>query len=200
MKSLNKIIFIVAIAACSLLIGIFWGGKLVSPSVKVEENSSIVVEKIEKVAKLITVEAHLSEIYSHKDYYNYDWSFLRKKAMLRVNAKVSAGYDIKKMNVTVDGKQKKIFIGPIPAVEILSIDHTLDYFDIEEGVFNAFTPEDYNKINANAKEYIKKIASNSDVIKKASEQQNSMTEMMQAMATSMGYELIIKRADVNKIQ
>jgi Protein of unknown function (DUF4230) len=142
----------------------------------------------------------LSEIYSYKDYYNYDWSFLRKKALLRINAKVSAGYDIKKLNVKVDGKQKKIFIGPIPPIEILSIDHTLDYFDVEEGIFNGFTPEDYNHINANAKEFIKKVASNNEVLKQASAQQNTMIEMMQALAISMGYQLEVVKNEGNKIQ
>ena len=79
-----------------------------------------------------------------------------KKALLRVNAKVSAGYDLKKLNIKVDSKTKTIHIGPMPQVEILAVDHSLDYFNIEEGVFNSFTPQDYNKINANAKDYIKK--------------------------------------------
>lgn len=200
MKFINNIIIYIAVAAVCLLVGIYWGGHLFTPSIKQEENSSIVVEKIEKVAKLITVEAHLSEIYSYKDYYNYDWSFLRKKALLRVNAKVSAGYDIKKLNVKVDGKQKKIFIGPIPPIEILSIDHTLDYFDVEEGIFNGFTPEDYNHINNNAKEFIKKVASNNEVLKQASAQQNTMIEMMQALAISMGYQLEVVTSEVNKIK
>lgn len=200
MKFINNIIIYIAVAAVCLLVGIYWGGHLFTPSIKQEENSSIVVEKIEKVAKLITVEAHLSEIYSYKDYYNYDWSFLRKKALLRVNAKVSAGYDIKKLNVKVDGKQKKIFIGPIPPIEILSIDHTLDYFDVEEGIFNGFTPEDYNHINSNAKEFIKKVASNNEMLKQASAQQNTMIEMMQALAISMGYQLEVVNSEVNKIK
>ncbi len=200
MNFINKIVLYIAVAAIALLIGIYWGGKLWTPSIKQEENSSIVVEKIEKVAKLITVEAHLSEIYSYKDYYNYDWSFLRKKALLRVNAKVSAGYDIKKLNVKVDGKLKKIFIGPIPPIEILSIDHTLDYFDVEEGMFNSFKPEDYNQINSKAKEFIKKVASNNEVLKEASTQQNTMIEMMQALAARMGYQLEVVKNEVNKIQ
>ncbi len=197
MSLLNKLIMYVAVAAVCLLIGIYWGGKLMSPSIKVEEKSSIVVEKIEKVAKLITVEAHLSEIYKHKDYMAYDFSFLSKSALIRVNAKVSAGYDLKKLNINVDSKTKKIFIGPLPSVEILSIDHTLDYFNVEEGIFNSFSPEDYNKINAKAKDYIKAIASNKDFLKQANDQQNSMVEMMQAVATSMGYELVVKTTNAN---
>ena len=191
MLSINKILLFILALTLALILGIYWGNRMKMTN-HTEENTNIVVEKIEKVAKLVTIESHLSEIYSYKDYYTYDWSFLRKKALLRVNAKVSAGYDLKKLNIKVDGSTKKITIGPLPQIEILSIDHSLDYFDIDEGVFNSFTPEDYNKINNNAKEYIRKIASNSDVIKKASEQESTMIEMIEAMAISMGYQLEIK--------
>lgn len=191
MNSITKLLFYIALVAVCILIGIYWGGKMSFGKKEVVENTSVVVERIEKVAKLITIEAYMSELYSHKDYYSYDWSFLRKKAIIRVNAKVSAGYDIKKLNVNVDSKNKKITLGPIPPVEILSIDHTLDYYDVEEGIFNSFTPEDYNQINAKAKDYIKKLASQHEVIKQASEQENSMIEMMRTMAIGMGYELDI---------
>ncbi|MBK8701634.1 MAG: DUF4230 domain-containing protein [Saprospiraceae bacterium] len=186
-----KTIFIIALAAVCVIAGLYWGSSLSFGKPKVEENSSIVVEKIEKVAKLITIESHLSEIYTYKDYYNYDWSFLRKKALVRVNAKVSAGYDLKKLNIRVDGKARQIFIGPLPPVEILSVDHSLDYFDIEEGVFNSFTAEDYNHINKNAKDYVRRIAGNSEVLKQAAEQENTMIDLMQTLASGMGYTLSV---------
>jgi hypothetical protein len=199
MNTITKILFLVGIISVCILIGIYWGSNLGIGKKHEEINSSLVVERIEKVAKLITVEAYMSELYSHKDYYTYDWSFLRKKAIIRVNAKVSAGYDIKKMNITLDSKTKKITIGPIPPVEILSIDHTLDYFDVEEGIFNSFEPQDYNKINAKAKDYIRNLASNHDIIKKASEQENAMIDMMKTMANGMGYELEIV-SSTNKLK
>jgi hypothetical protein len=186
---IKKILMYVGIIAICLAIGIYVGKSLFVPKINVEENTNVVVEKIEKVAKLITVQTTLSEIYNYKDYYDYDFSFLRKKILLRVNAKVSAGYDLKKMNIKVDSKLKTIFIGPLPKVEILSVDHSLDYFNIEEGLFNSFTEGDYNKINANAKEYITKVANNSEILKKTAEQQTTMTELMEAMAFSMGYKL-----------
>ena len=191
MRLLIKVLLILLLLAGGIIAGLYWGSNIGTP--KVEENSNVVIEKIEKVAKLITVETHLSEIYTYKDYYNYDWSWLRKKALLRVNAKVSAGYDLKKLNIRVDSKTKTIRIGPLPGVEILSVDHSLDYFNIEEGVFNSFAPEDYNKINANAKEYIKKIAGRDEVLQQAAAQENTMIEMMTTMARGMGYELVVEK-------
>ncbi len=191
MRWIVKLLLVLLLIAGGLIAGLYWGSQVGTP--KTEENTSVVVEKIEKVAKLITVETHLSEIYSYKDYYNYDWSWLRKKALLRVNAKVSAGYDLKKLNIKVDSKTKTIHIGPMPAVEILAVDHSLDYFNIEEGVFNSFTPQDYNKINANAKDYIKKIAGQNEVLQQAAAQENTMIEMMATMARGMGYTLVVEK-------
>lgn len=198
MRTIVKLLIVVLIAAIAVIAGVYWGSTLGQP--KTEENVSVVVEKIEKVAKLITIETHLSEIYTYKDYYNYDWSWLRKKALLRVNAKVSAGYDLKKLNIRADSKTKTITIGPLPKVEILSVDHSLDYFDVEEGVFNSFAPEDYNKINANAKAYITKVASNNEVLKEAALQENAMIDMMKAMAQSMGYTLVVQEAKPTPLQ
>jgi hypothetical protein len=195
---IQKVLSYVGIVFLAILIGMWLGKKFFVPDVKVEENSNVVIEKIEKVAKLITVEAHLSEIYNYKDYYDYDFSFLRKKILLRINAKVSAGYDLKKMNIKVDPKERVIKVGPTPPPQILSVDHTVDYFNIEEGLFNSFTPEDYTKINAKAKDYITKVASNNEVLKTAKLQENTMIEMMTAMAKSMGYRLDIIDATIVK--
>jgi hypothetical protein len=195
---IQKVLSYLGIVFLAILIGMWLGKKFFVPDVKVEENSNVVIEKIEKVAKLITVEAHLSEIYNYKDYYDYDFSFLRKKILLRINAKVSAGYDLKKMNIKVDPKERVIKVGPIPPPQILSVDHTVDYFNIEEGLFNSFTPEDYTKINAKAKDYITKVASNNEVLKTAKLQENTMIEMMTAMAKSMGYRLDIIDATIVK--
>ncbi len=198
MRLLIRLLLVLLLLAAGIIAGLYWGTLVSAP--KAEENTSVVVEKIEKVAKLITVETHLSEIYSYKDYYNYDWSRLRKKALLRVNAKVSAGYDLKKLNIKVDNKTKTIHIGPLPKVEILSVDHSLDYFNIEEGVFNSFSPQDYNKINANAKEYIKKIAGQNEVLQQAAAQENTMVEMMATMAKGMGYTLVVESGAPTAIQ
>ncbi len=198
MRLLIRLLLVLLLLAAGIIAGLYWGTLVSAP--KAEENTSVVVEKIEKVAKLITVETHLSEIYSYKDYYNYDWSWLRKKALLRVNAKVSAGYDLKKLNIKVDNKTKTIHIGPLPKVEILSVDHSLDYFNIEEGVFNSFSPQDYNKINANAKEYIKKIAGQNEVLQQAAAQENTMVEMMATMAKGMGYTLVVESGAPTAIQ
>ena len=72
------------------------------------QTATTLIEQIKKVAKLATVEGHFSEIYNYKDYYGYDWSIFRKKALIRVQAKVSAGYDLTLIEVEANPADKQI--------------------------------------------------------------------------------------------
>lgn len=152
----------------------------------------VLLERIKQVAKLVTVEGYFSEIYDYKDYYGYDLSLFRKKALIRVKAKVSVGYDLEKMKVTSDPTTQTIRLSGIPAAEILSIEHDLDYYDVQEGFFNEFSTEDYDKLNASAKEFIRKKALESDLVKTATTQRNSLLETMRFMTESMGWKLEVE--------
>jgi Protein of unknown function (DUF4230) len=93
------------------------GGKIVT------EDSKILLEKIQKVCKLVTVEGTFSDIYSYQDYQYYDVSPFRKKALIVVNAKVLVGLDLSKAKFKTDEATKTLTISQIPAAEIMSIDH-----------------------------------------------------------------------------
>lgn len=188
------ILAVVGLMALSIIIGWVWGKRSQFFENQQHVSASVVVEKMEKVLKLVTVEATLSEIYNYKDFYSYDISPLRKKAMVRITAKVAAGYDFDKIQITVDSTAGKVIIANMPKAELLSVDHNLDYYDIEQGFFNSFTPEDYNHINANAKDYIKKIALESNILDKATEQKKEMIDLWKTVLTGMGYKLEILEA------
>ena len=159
---------------------------------QVETSSEAILERIEKVSKLITVEGYFSEIYDYKDYYWYDLSPFRKKALIRVKAKVSMGIDLEKMNIYTDSDNKTIRISNIPEVEILSIDHETDYYDISEGTFNSFSEKDYNELQKNAKEYIQHIALKSDLIQNAQEQREDVLELLRFYTESVGWQLVFE--------
>ena len=113
--------------------------------------------------------------------------------MIRVKAKVSIGYDLEKMVMEAQPEKQQIIISQLPEPNIISIDHDLDYYDITEGTFNAFTKEDYNKLNANAKEFIMQKAMESDLLATAKKQGNQALEMMAFMVKNSGWELIYKK-------
>jgi hypothetical protein len=156
----------------------------------VEKDASVLLEKIETVAKLVTVEGHFSELYNHKEYWRYDWPIFRKKAILRVQAKVSVGYDLSNMAVDIDQETKLVTISNIPdKPEIISIDHDLDYYDIRQGTFNSFTEADYNDLMDDAKGLIRQKALESSLMQSAEEQGIELIELIRFLVESAGYEV-----------
>lgn len=162
---------------------------------QVAEDATVLIEKIQSVTKLVTIEGFFSEIYDYQDYYGYDLTMFRKKALIRVKAKVSVGYDLEKIKITSLPESKTIIMSELPPPELLSLEHDLDYYDIQEGMFNSFTKDDYNKLNANAKEFIRQKAQESKLFDQAQLQKNKLFEMIQLLVESAGWQLKIQDAD-----
>lgn len=190
MKNLK---YILIILLALVLIGMAWyaGFKYSWINKKEETSVSVVLDKIQKVFKLVTVEGHLSEIYDYKDYYNWDVSFFRKKALVRVNARVMAGFDFEKVKLTVDEESKTIIIDNFPEAEILSMEHDLDYYDISQGSFNTFSSQDYNQINKNVKEFARAKAIDSKLLESAEAQKEEILDMLSTIIQATGWKVEI---------
>lgn len=160
--------------------------------IKVKEQSQVLLEKIKKVYKVVTVEGHFSEVYDYEDYWGYDYSPFRKKALVRVKAKVLAGYDLDNFTIQSFPDEKRMVISELPEPAILAIEHDLDYYDLTQGTFNAFTTDDYNKINTKAKQYIEEKAKESDLVESAEKQGNQALEMIKFMLEQAGWTLEVK--------
>ncbi|MFZ4426234.1 MAG: DUF4230 domain-containing protein [Saprospiraceae bacterium] len=156
--------------------------------VKTEEDAAVLLEKIQTVSKLVTVEGYFTELYNYKDFYAYDWWIFRKKALMRVKARVSAGYDLSRLAFDARPDENLFIIRNIPDTpSIISIEHDLDYYDISEGTFNSFSEKDYNKMNQNAKSFIVEKARQSDLLPRAREQGIKILDMIRFMAESAGW-------------
>lgn len=156
------------------------------------EDSSVLLEKIQAVTKLITVEGQFSEVYNYSEYQGYFSMFWDKKVLVRVRATVSAGYDLNHLNLEADPQTKVVRMSALPEPQILSIDHSLDYYDISEGLFASFTPEDYNRINQRAKDLIRDQALKSSLMPAARDQAAKMLDLIRFMVESAGWRLDIR--------
>lgn len=155
-------------------------------------DSTIVVEKIQKVMKLVTVEGNYSELMSYKDFDYVDFPGFRKDAILRVNAKVSVGYNLENMKITTDDKTKTITIQQMPKPEILSIDSDIKFENISTGLFTSFNEAELTKLNALGKDKIRQKALSTDLLNKAEEQRKDMFDLLFYMAEQNGYKIIIE--------
>lgn len=187
----NKIIGVAALILMFAL-GIFSAKKYYELGEPVsKENSQVLLERIKTVAKLVTVEGYFSEVYTHEDYYNFDLSPFRKKALLRVKAKVSVGYDLEQLQLEAEDTSKKIYISNIPDPQIISIDHDVDYYDITEGTFNSFSEQELTDLNRRAKDFIEAKAKSDEIglLPAAEEQMNKMLQSIELIINTAGYEL-----------
>ncbi len=199
MKSFkNILIILLSIGLLGTLVYIYFT-QIKIPRSHVVESSTIVLEKIEKVLKLVTLEGEYSELSKHEEYYAYNISPLRKKTLIRVNAKVLVGYDLEKMDFVMDEKNRSIIIDKFPEPEILSLDDDVEYYDISEGLFVSFTKEDYTAIQKKAKKDIEEIATNSGLIEKAKEQEQELIDMLTVTLNSIGWDFIINLEEAEKV-
>ncbi len=159
---------------------------------KTEESGEVLLERIQKVMKLIAIEGQFAEIYNYKDYVGYDIWPLRKTALIRVNAKVSVGYDLNEISISKDELTKTITISKFPEAEILSIDHDLDYYDIQQGLFNVITNQDVTKMSAQAKKFIEEKAQNSALFDHVHTQKEEIIKMLGYMMTDSEWNLIVE--------
>ncbi len=200
---MNKLVKYSIYAAILLLV--FSGGAwmtykwMSTPTTSVEEQSTVLLEKIKTVAKLVSVEGQFSEIYEHENIWKplagnpllfplFSPSF-KKRALIIVKAKVSVGYDLEKMKIEVDHTNRKIIISNIPDPEIIALEHDLEYFDIQESTFNSFSKEELTALNKSAKEFIREKALESELIPKAKDEGNKMIEIINFMVAESGFEV-----------
>ncbi len=192
MKKINQIILTLLLMAGMLTVGYFWGFKSEMFRSQEIESAQVMMEKISKVFKMVAVEGEVSEIYDYKAYQYLDVSLLRKKALVRVKAKVSIGYDLDNVDFVIDESTRTIQIKNFPEPEILYVEHDLDYYDMQESMFNEFSAEDLTKINARAKEYATTLIEQGPLFQKAREQKQEIMSLLSDMWQKTGWTLVIE--------
>lgn len=164
---------------------------------KSPEQATVLLEKIREVFKLTVVEGEFSELYGYEAYSGYFTWLWEKKALLRVKAIVAIGYDLNALNIAVDSSARLVRVGPLPKPQILSVDHSVDYYDVSTGIFESFSPKELTWINQRAKEMIVEKAQQSHLMKKAEEQAGKVVDVVRFMAQGMGWRVEVVQEPSN---
>lgn len=174
-----------------LLAAVALGGWLMyrylRPKPKPVTSAVVLLEKIRPVLKLTTVEGQFSEVYTYENPDGYMVNLWDKKVIVRVQATVSAGYDLTNLKIDADSVARVFRIGPLPPIQILSIDHKLEYFDIQTGTFGSLAPAELNQIEYESKEKIREAANRSNLLEVARTQANEMFDIIRFMGESAGW-------------
>jgi len=158
---------------------------------KTEEQSVILLEKIRNVSKLITVESDFSEIMHYSDAKNMLLNLVssHKKAIVLANSKVMVGFDMKKIQITPNTKQKLLTITHFPKPEVLSIESDVEYYDVKNGLFNKFEAKDLTELNKKVKENIEHKIPESGILLTANEKALDTVKMIEQIVETFGWKL-----------
>lgn len=152
-------------------------------------SADVLLERVEKVFKLVTIEGNFSEIYNFENHIFADlWPF-RKKALVQVSANVAVGYDFEDITFEIDEDNKVIKIIGALEPKVLSIEHDVKSYDFENGLFNVITDRDITKMGFEAKEFIREKALQSDLLSQADDQKSELIEMLTWILKASGWDL-----------
>ena len=166
----------------------FW----INSTHKPEIEASILLEQYKDVFQLVTNQGHFQEIYCYKDYWKYDISPLRKKALVRAKGKVLIGYDMDKAEIEVRESERMIVFLSLPSPQILALEVDMDYYDLEAGMFNAFTAEDMNKIEKDVKARMRSKVVQSDLFRQAEIRKLDIYRNLREKAALTGWKVAYK--------
>ena len=188
---MDALIFIVAmlIGAVATWQALYWyyAKKLKSPKQDNSVESHILLERIEKVFKVVLAEGFFTEIYDHNTKRDFLGIFkTNSKALVVAKAKVSIGYDFAKMKFRRDHNSRTLVIEQFAEPEIISIDTDYKFYDINQGVLNKFDNEDFTEILVEAKKLMQEKALDSELPQIAHKQ---VQLMMQQLCASVGWQL-----------
>lgn len=142
---------------------------------------SLVVEKVQNVAKLVTSETTMRDVVIFED----TWYGSTKRSLVVVTGKLLAGINLERgTDVKIEEAAKKIKIS-LPNASIMAVDITeMKTYDEQRGLWNAFQPADRDKIFQQARGQIEESGKQAHLLERANQ---SAKQLLETMFTRDGY-------------
>lgn len=158
---------------------------------KTNAQSVILMEKMRKVWKLITVEGEFAEIYHYENTKERLLSIItsKKKAVILINAKAYIGFDLSKIKMEADNMKKVVKLTEFPKPKVLSLETDLKYYDKKDGFFNKFDSSDLTELNSKAKEHVMLKIPESGLLETAKNEALEAVLMIQNIVETIGWTL-----------
>jgi hypothetical protein len=162
-------------------------GGLFGPPAPPVVTHQMVVDRLQSVAKLVATEMTLRDVVI----YEQTRFGARKRALLVVTGRVSAGIDLEQgADVRIDSAARTITVS-LPPAQIISVD-VLDVttYDERAGLLNPFRPEDRDAIQRMVRAQLGTAARNSGILAHADQ---SATRVLTELLGRDGYRVEIVR-------
>lgn len=195
-------IFLGIIIGALVCLGVVTFLKSVKKKQLAHAQSTILLDKIKRVCKFITVEGDFAEIYHYEDVKQRFLKLVssRKKALVVINAKAHVGYDLSKIELKADTEKKKILLEHFPQPEVLSIETNLNYYDKSEGYFNRFEATDLTGLHNDAKIHIEEKIPESGLLEVAQQEVLETISLIETIVETIGWELDYSALEIPETQ
>lgn len=196
---MRKILFGVVITLIILFTFKYCGDKS-EDKIVLKENTALIQEQIKNVGKLVVTEGHFSEVftYKHSKAVFGDLLEAKKRAIVIVNADVTVGYDLSKIEYKIDEVNKTLQIISIPKEEI-KISPDFEYYDIQADFLNQFEAKDYNSIKETVNASLMKKIEASDLKSNAQNRLISELSKFFILTNSLGWTLEYNQTPVESL-
>ncbi|WP_248722046.1 DUF4230 domain-containing protein [Seonamhaeicola sp. ML3] len=183
--------FFIIIISVLVTLGLVTVFKAFKKKQLVNAQSVILLDKIKKVCKFITVEGDFAEIYHYEDVKEKFLKLItsKKKALVVINAKAHVGYDLSKIHLRSDTGSKTIVLEHFPEPEVLSIETNLNYYDKSDGLFNKFEAADLTDLHKEAKQHIEDKIPDSGLIQIAQTEVRETIHLIETIVGTIGWKL-----------
>ncbi|WP_299110962.1 DUF4230 domain-containing protein [uncultured Winogradskyella sp.] len=197
---MRKILFGVIITLIVLFTFKYCGDKK-EEAIVLKENTTLIQEQIKNVGKLVVTEGHFSEVFTYKNSKAVFADLLEaeKRAIVIVNADVTIGYDLSKIEYKVNEATKTLQILSIPEEEI-KISPDFEYYDIQADFLNQFEANDYNEIKKTINTSLMKKVEASDLKSNAQNRLISELSKFFILTNSLGWTLEYNQTPIESIE
>ena len=155
------------------------------------EQSILILDKIKRVCKFVTVEGDFAEIYHYEDVKEKFLKLIssRKKALVVINAKAHVGFDLSKVQMSSNPKSKTVILTHFPQPEVLSIESDINYYDKSDGMFNKFEASDLTELHTQAKAHILEKIPESGLYNIAKQEALEAINLIENLVETIGWKL-----------
>lgn len=163
-----------------------------------EAQSILLLDKIKRVCKFVTVEGDFAEIYHYEDVKKQFLKIIssRKKALVIINAKAHIGFDLSKMKMTSNSETKTVTLTHFPQPEVLSIESDINYYDKSDGMFNRFHAADLTDLHTKAKAHILDKVPQSGLYDIARQEALEAIQLIENLVETIGWTLDYKALEI----
>jgi len=183
--------FFIIILSILVTLGVVTVVKQFRSKKRTNSQSIILLDKIRRVCKFVTVEGDFAEIYHYEDVKERFLKIItsKKKALVIINAKAHVGFDLSKIQMDSNVKTKTVTLFHFPQPEVLSIETDLNYYDKTDGVFNKFEASDLTELHNEAKLHIMNKVPESGLYEIAKKEALDSVLLIESIVETIGWKL-----------